>query len=226
MVTKNLLVISPSARTGLTDYAVESKAFIFSFADTEGVNQSDMSVADSILSNYPPMTPVMGFFGLGGEGNTISNLSQREMMMTVSDDAADLSFYSGFPNAMNLQQTTAAPVTYSSSKTYVMWQFTQGDAVAQYLMYTNWDTWNTIDPATNQPYRDEVATDWQFNPMLAELAPPIMNEWYSTASPLTDFVTGPSGGPYVHPDMLPNENGLLGMVGHSSDTNAQETFGS
>ena len=133
-----------------------------------------------------------------------------------------LSFYSGFPNAENLQQTTAAPISYQASKTYVLWQFTQGDALAQYLMYSNWAQFTQKD-SSGKLYISEIPSDWQINPLMAEIAPPIMEGWYTTATSDTSFISGASGGIYVHPDTLPITSQFFNVV-LPLDKNAQINY--
>ena len=93
-IGNQFFVISPSANIGLTDYAVEWKAFIFSFSDISptDLTQAELNFANTVMSSYPSGTPVLGFFGLGGEGNTVGSLTTHQEYMTVSDDAADSFF--------------------------------------------------------------------------------------------------------------------------------------
>ncbi len=224
-VTKSFLSLEPAGRVSLTDYEVEWKAFVFSFSETTAPTSQEASFAASVLSNYPQNTPVLGSFGLGGEENTVGFLSEHGALMILSDTATDLSVYSGFPTATNLQQSSTTSITYDKSKTYVMFLQTQGDGI-NYDMYYNWDHWTAIDPTTNQPYRDEVASSWQINPILAEVAPPIITRWYQTEGALQSFVSSPSGGGgYVYPNDLPDEAAWLSTAkGLDQNANLEVQF--
>jgi len=116
---------------------------------------------------------------------------------------ADLSFYSGFPNSAPLSQTAAAPITYDPGKVYVLVEFSQGNSLS-YDAGANVPLYNQTDPSTGVPYRAEIPETWQINSFMAELMPPVVDWWYSQASPDVSFMTGASGNGYVHPEGLPD----------------------
>src|SRR3984893_12906280 len=129
-VTKQFIVMAPEGKVPLTDYIVELKAFDFEFCCVSAgqhatLTASEQSLADRIFANYAPLTPVLGFFGLGGESATINYLSLHGMSATSSDEASDLSVYSGLPDLTNLHQVAQNSIAYNPSKVYVLWQFTQ-----------------------------------------------------------------------------------------------------
>jgi len=207
-VTRSFLVMSPEGRVGITDYITEFKAFVFEFCcvsagTTQTLNSSETALANEIISAYPSMTVVLGFFGLGGEVQTVSYLSQKGDVMISSDEAADLSVYSGLPNA-SLKPVLSQQMTYDKTKTYVMFEITQGDAF-MYDYYNNFDEFRAVDSSTGQMYISEVPAAWQISPVLAEVAPPILQYWYSLMTPQQSFMTGPSCAGYTHPDIMPNE---------------------
>ncbi len=201
-VTKSAVAISPGG-TGLTDYIVEHSMFVFEFSTTT-MTSSESTEATKILSNYKQGTPVFGFFGLGVETNTIDFLSPLGFYMIPCDQVTNLSFYSGLPEAINLQQAPPpSPVTYSPSKVYITIQYSQGNSI-EYLFGANMQMWTETDSKGNL-IRSELPESWQINPVAAELAPPIIEYWYKTMTPDDYFLSSTSDGlGYVHPDQLPN----------------------
>ena len=211
-VTKRFVGLAPSGVLGLTDYLVENKAFVFEFSVENDVTSQEYALASTILSAYPQLTPVLGYFGLGGEGPTISFLSPRELLMVTSDSVTNLSLYSGLPDATDLSQTPSGQkLVYNPSKTYIMFSYTQGNSLG-YLFYGYKSQWDMQD-SNGQYYRAEIPEAWQINPLAAELAPPMMQYYYSTMTANDSFYTGPSGGAgYVYPEMLPNLGSYLSLA--------------
>ena len=159
-VTKQFVAMAPEGRVPLTDYIVEFKAFDFEICCASAgqhytLSTQEQAFVDQVFSNYAPLTPVIGFFGLGGEVNTINYLSQHGYSATAGDGVADLSVYSGFPDAQNLAQVPENTISFNPNKVYVLWEITQGDAL-QYDFYNNYQEWTAVDPSTNQPYRNEI----------------------------------------------------------------------
>ena len=210
-VTKSVVAISPGGDLGLTDYIVEHSVFVFDFSQTTMTSQQSAE-ATKILSNYKQGTPVVGFFGLGKEPQTISFLSPLGFYMIPCDQVSNLSFFSGLPEATNLQQASpSGPVTYSKSKIYLSIQFSQGNSL-QYLLGANKDMWTAVD-SQGTPIRSELPETWQINPVAAELAPPILEYWYQTMYPDDYFIASTSDGAgYVHPDQLPNLASYLSLA--------------
>jgi hypothetical protein len=211
-VTRKFLVISPAGVLGLADYIVENKAFAFEFSTTVSMTSQQSALASTILGAFPQLAPVLGYFGLGGEGPTIGFLSPRGLPMVTSDSVTNLSLYSGLPDATNLSQVPPGrSLTYNPSKTYIMFSYTQGNSLG-YLFYGYKSQWDMLD-SNGQYYRAELPEAWQINPLAAELAPPLMKYYYSTMTANDSFYTGPSGGAgYVYPELLPSLTSYLSLA--------------
>jgi hypothetical protein len=211
-VSKTLLTISPSSETGWVDYSTEFKSFVFDFGTTSALTSSETTLTNTILSAYPAGTPVLGAFGLGGETSTIETLSQHQMYDIPNSGVSDISTFSGYPNAVNLKQVPSGnTVTYSSSKVYVLFAYSQGNALG-YEYSGNLGTWQSVDPSTGVPYISELPEGWQTSPIMAELMPPVMHYYYGTMTRDTSFMSGASGGAgYVHPGSLPNLGSYLSL---------------
>ncbi len=210
-VNDKFLVMDNHGTYQLTDYVTEFKAFDFEFcclsaAHTEVLNSSQLALANKIYSSYPEMAVSLGSFGLGGEQETVKYLSKLGDIMINSEEADDLSVFSGFPNA-NIQPTQSTSLTYSNSKTYVMFEFTNGDAFG-FDYYSNFAQFLSVDQNTSKRYIDEVSAAWQISPILAEVAPPIIQGWYQEMNSIQSFMTGPSCAGYVFPDIMSDEAGF------------------
>lgn len=211
LITKSFLTLYPDPAVGITDYIVEFKSMIFEFSASAAMTSSETSLANTITSAYPENTPVMGFFGLGGEVPTVDYLTTKQLLMQPGESVSDLSVFSGLPNDQNLKPVTNPTISYQASKTYVLFMFSQGTAI-NYDYAGNRHTWSAVDSLTGKPYREEVPVTFQINPVLAELAPPILKYWYSTMYSTDSFTTGGSGGAgYVHPESLPNEASFVAI---------------
>jgi len=212
-VTRRVVSLSPSAGFGLNDYLVEFRSFIFEFNSSSSLlTTAESSFASTVFSNYPPDTPVLGFFGLGGEVKTVSFLSQWQMLMFPGEKVADLSFYSGLPEPTNLSQIPSLTTpTYDPSKTYVLFSFTQGNSLG-FDLYFNSELWDQNDTVSGEPLRAEIPEAWQINPSAVELAPQMVTYYYETMTPNDSFYGGASGGAgYVHPDQLPDLEAYLNL---------------
>lgn len=239
--TRSVFAIPNNGRQQSSDYYVQEKMFEFAFTCAPGktnclnalngtgsgctINTCETTFTNYILRQYTtPNTPVMGFFGLGGEVGTISLLSSHQLLMTANEEFSNLGFMSGFPTLTGLSQQPPTFIVYNPAKVYIMFQITQGDALF-YDGYYNMATWNATDPSNGLYYRTEFSTDWQINPMLAQLAPPIIKYYYATQNFLVDFSTGPSAGGYTHPDLLPNENSFGALANQwATNVNIGEHF--
>ncbi|HUI85735.1 MAG TPA: hypothetical protein VLY21_01100, partial [Nitrososphaerales archaeon] len=203
-VTRSFLQLdSGSGVAQSMDYPAEFDAFRMGFSTNSYDNSTITAWVDTVLAAYPRLTPVFGSFGLGGESQTIDTLTAAGDYFILDGNMADLSFYSGFPNSAPLSQTAAAPITYDPNKVYLLVEFSQGNSLS-YDAGANVPLYNQTDPSTGIPYRAEIPETWQINSFMAELMPPVVDWWYSQASPDVSFMTGASGNGYVHPEGLPN----------------------
>jgi len=56
-----------------------------------------------------------------------------------------------------------------------------------------WDLWS-------EPARGNVSFAWSLNPLLVDLAPPLLDMYYDSATSLDRFIAAPSGAGYLYPD--------------------------
>src|SRR5205809_478004 len=52
----------------------------------------------------------------------------------------------------------------------------------------------------SEPVRGTIPFAWSLNPLLVELAPPLLDSYYRSATPLDQFIAAPSGAGYLYPD--------------------------
>src|SRR5438445_11524319 len=50
------------------------------------------------------------------------------------------------------------------------------------------------------PVRGTLPFAWSLNPLLVDLAPPLLDRYYDSATPLDRFLASPSGAGYLYPD--------------------------
>jgi hypothetical protein len=204
--TKKFFVMNPNGWTELADYIVENNAFVFSFNDTASgePTTTELSwITTDLVPYYPKMTPIMGWFGLGNEVGTIAwiSTSSNAPWIMQGGRVPDLSVSTGLPIFQNGTQPAGRNLTYSASKTYVAFLYTQGDDLA-YSFYDIKTLWDEIDTGTGQPYHTEVPKTWMTCAFAPELAPHVIRYYYSSLSQADEFITGASGAGYVNPDLF------------------------
>ena len=161
------------------------------------------NLANTILNAYPAGSVSMGFFGLNGATPTITTLSSLGILQDNSELSTDLSFYSGLPSLTNISPPAVRHLTSDSTKDYVLWEYSQGDADT-YEFYAIQNIYQQIDPVTGNYFRDEIPVTIQLKTMMAQTAPPVLQLYYADQNSLADFMTSPSGGAgYGHPEIMP-----------------------
>lgn len=217
-VNTQVLASSPNGRYQLTDYIVEFKLYEMEFG-AGSISSQDQAFVESVLSSYPALTWVLGMFGFGGEVQTINLVSSYGDLFQVLDLVPNMSFWSGMYDIAGLTQSTPTYITYQKGDTYVSFAYTQGDAYP-FDFYGNLPKWDQVDPNTHMPYRYEVPVTFQLNPVLADMASPILIYWFDTMGSSDYFITGPSGGAYVHPDQMGQyEQAYLAYAGQADQQN-------
>ncbi|MES2922323.1 MAG: discoidin domain-containing protein [Verrucomicrobiota bacterium] len=101
------------------------------------------------------------------------------------------SVYSGTDHHIQIPKVPKMPAL--ENKVYLAIFISDGDNIqyTQHAMRKNWDRTATT--------RGKVPLNWTIAPGLVDIAPGIMNYYYSTATPNDCFVTGPSGMGYLMP---------------------------
>src|SRR5207245_438748 len=95
-------------------------------------------------------------------------------------------------NETHPQVAPSAVPKVLENKTYVVVAVPDGDNLdfAAGLMRDRW----------SESVRGTMPLAWSLNPLLVDLAPPLLDMYYETASPLDQFIAAPSGAGYLYPD--------------------------
>ena len=101
-------------------------------------------------------------------------------------------------NATRHQASSGSSPLLLENKTYVVLAVPDGDNIdfAAGRMQELW----------SEPVRGTMPFAWSLNPLLSELAPPLLDSLYDTATPLDQFIAAPSGAGYLYPDYAKSED--------------------
>ena len=176
----------------LRDYAVLARAFTF----YDGNSAFRMQVLGSLV----PDGRVLGWGDAShGEDQFVGPGSDVGASTLAADWALNLAPLSSVYH-VNLFQRTYSDPKVEPDVHYVTFVVTDGDNV-------QWNLGGFVD-YYNHPNRGEWDMGWAISPALADLAPSVMDWYYSHASisPHRDvFIAGPSGDGYFYPSRYPKE---------------------
>ncbi|MBN1532762.1 MAG: hypothetical protein JXA20_08880 [Spirochaetes bacterium] len=124
------------------------------------------------------------------------HLSANGLRLVPSHLAGNFSFHCGIPAGGELRQRHVDPEGVTlENKIYLTFTLSDGDQLV--LMNTgelgNWD----------RPERGSVPFNWETQPLLAEIAPALLDRYYTGASAADLLVAGPSGAGYIVPPLMP-----------------------
>ncbi|YCM45011.1 discoidin domain-containing protein [Verrucomicrobiaceae bacterium 227] len=125
------------------------------------------------------------------ERSGITTASEFGIGTMPSDFFTNASVYSGSNHRIQIPTVPKSPKL--ENKTYVALFISDGDNIqyTQHAMRRVWDS--------QKEHRGKTALNWTIAPGLVDIAPGILNYYYSTATPLDAFATGPSGLGYLMP---------------------------
>lgn len=108
-----------------------------------------------------------------------------------ADFFVSASVFSGGDHRINIPVVPKMPAL--NAKAYIAVIISDGDNIqyTQHAMRKNWDRTARV--------RGKVPLTWTIAPGLVDIAPGILNYYYTTATPLDGFATGPSGMGYLMP---------------------------
>jgi hypothetical protein len=121
-------------------------------------------------------------------------LSANNLRLIPSHLADNFSFHSQLPARVEFKQEHATPESvHLEDKVYLTFTLSDGDQLV--LMDTaelgNW----------RRPERGQVPFNWETQPLLVELAPALLGQYYQTRSPMDYLIAGPSGAGYIIPPL-------------------------
>ncbi len=195
--SETLLAILPPDRWSIRDYLVATRTFVFSLP--QGVLASPFETAATlrVLRATARGIPILGWFDSPTltEENSFVQLASREGKFVVGvQDVPNLSVLTALGRNETRAQVAGPPPLVLENKTYAVLAVGDGDNV-DFVAGRMRDLWTS-------PERGTVPIAWSMSPLLADLAPPLLDSYYDTMSPLDRFVAAPSGAGYLYPDYM------------------------
>jgi len=192
-----LLAILPSDRWAIRDYLVQTGTFVFYL--TQGILASPAETAETmrILAAAPRGIPILGWFNsptLTEENSFVQMASAAGKFVVGVQDVPNLSVLTALGRNETHRQVSpsAPPVPVLEDKTYVVLGIPDGDNL-DFAAGRMWDLWS-------EPLRGTIPFAWSINPLLVDLAPPLLDRYYDSATPVDRFLASPSGAGYLYPD--------------------------
>lgn len=172
----------------LRDFAVSRNAFVGYATNTSGLR-----------SRLEGTEKDLRVFGWGWDERAfVGGVSAGGGVVIPSDWALNLSALSRLPMLLPKRPVPPSPAPLKSGERVVAFVVTDGDNI-QWLLNGFVDApgfWAS-------PWRGKHPVTWELAPSLVELAPRVLAHLYRTASPLDDFIAGPSGAGYYFPSISP-----------------------
>ena len=149
------------------------------------------------------------------ERSGVTTASEFGIGTLPSDHFMNGSVFAGSPPLIEIPPIPKSPEL--ANKTYIALFISDGDNIqyTQHAMRRIWDT--------QKDHRGQTALTWTIAPGLVDIAPGILNYYYTTATPLDCFATGPSGMGYLMPVNTLKEPGApLGI--HTPDRDRMDGY--
>ena len=183
----------------IRDYLVMRGAFTTSLSCLPG---PERDLKTEMMRRFPPGSIQWGWTpGNDDEGSYTRHASSCGHRTLCSTNSGNMSVFSQIrPRGTPRRQPPRRTLT-PERKVYLSFVLTDGDSVPIDLT-RQWYHWT--DTA-----RGKVAFGWEIQPLLAEIAPVVLESFYEEASPLDEFILGPSGAGYTNPSLMPNLSQFL-----------------
>src|SRR2546425_53239 len=192
-----LLAILPPDRWAIRDYLVQTGTFVFYFTQGILASPSETAATMRILQAAPRGIPILGWFNSPTrteENSFIQMASATGKFVVGVQDVPNLSVLTALGRNETHRQvpSTATPTPILEDKTYLVLAVPDGDNL-DFVAGRMWDLWS-------EPDRGNVSFAWSLNPLLVDLAPPLLDMYYDSATSLDRFIGAPSGAGYLYPD--------------------------
>ncbi len=158
----------------------------------------ERALLEEVLAAAPRNIPVLGW--AIDELIGVATFSRYGKFHVANDHVPNLSVHSGLP-AREYTQHHAVDVPPLENKIYVSYGITDGDSMSFTHRWgrTNWD-----DPA-----RGDIPLAWETAPGLMDMAPGILDYYFTTATENNLFVCPVSGIGYMYPNLYPDLDRFL-----------------
>src|SRR6266705_5046616 len=192
-----LLAILPPDRWAIRDYLVQTGTFVFYFTQGILASPSETAATMRILQATPRGIPILGWFNsptLTEENSFIQMASAAGKFVVGAQDVPNLSVLTALGRNETHRQvsSTATPTPVLEDKTYLVLAVPDGDNL-DFVAGRMWELWS-------EPVRGNVSFAWSLNPLLVDLAPPLLDMYYDSATALDRFIAAPIGAGYLYPD--------------------------
>ncbi len=182
------------------DFTVAEGGFFFNLASKD----EDYDLKDQILKEMEPMGYVFGWHQGAGETAHINHLSKHaQLALGTSTYAANFSFHSrvDIPGAVErfrrktIQQSQPEEI---KEKIYLTFVLSDGDSLNFLTRRGQGGQWQL-------PERGKIPFGWEIQPLLADVAPGLLDYFQATATKNDYFVNGVSGIGYFYPEEVPKD---------------------
>ena len=194
--TPTLLAILPPDRWAIRDYLIATKTFVFYLPQGVLASPAETAATKRILHATPRGIPILGWFNsptLTEENSFVQMASAEGKFVAGGQEVPNLSVLTALGrNETRFQRSPAPPLPSLEKKAYVVLAVPDGDNL-DFVSGRMRDLWS-------ESARGTVPVAWSLNPLLSDLAPPMLDMYYDTATPFDRFIAGPSGAGYLYPD--------------------------
>jgi len=182
------------------DHAVAERVFTLSASpagDGRPYTPLDYVIFEELYDRFTPPTLVLGWWW--DEWSNVARASRRGFVVTATDFFPNLSLWRALPEPFPLALPRSKPEKLDPGAVYVAILQSDGDnSCVDYGFLGGKGGMHWLDPN-----RGSEPVNWGVQPLLVELAPPLLAYFYSTASPRDFFFAGPSGAGYYYPAKVP-----------------------
>ncbi len=204
--------LDPNISLGIRPFLVATRSFIY-WLDPLGILPDlrtgllcERGLMQQIIQSYAPDTA--GHFGwFIQEGAGVSITSRAAMPVFATDFYSNLEVWGSVntiqPALPSIQQATPTP---DPGKIYVSFTMSEGDNL-QYIQERLLQLWQ-------DPRRGTLPIGWPISAVLLEAAPTLLDYYARTATPVDEFLAGPSGVGYMYPAVWP-DNQLSSFLAHT-----------
>ncbi len=196
-----MLAILPPDRLGVRDYIIAAKVWTFHVLQGPFSSQENIDFTEDVLASTPHNIPILGWFEaptLVEENYFVQSASRHGKTILGGLSIPNISFLSGLSPQGQFTQGRVIPLPpgLADDGIYVSFTVPDGDNL-DFISDKMHEMW--MDDA-----RGSVPVAWSISPVLTQLAPPLLDYYYSTASEIDTFVAGPSGAGYLYPGYAPD----------------------
>ena len=194
----SLLAILPPDRWAIRDYLIATRTFVF--YEPQGVLATPAETAATmrVLRATPRGIPILGWFDsptLTEENSFVQMASAEGKFLVGVQDLPNLSVLTAFGRTDTHRQVpSSAPSPVLADKTYVVLAVPDGDNV-DFVSGRMRELWSEPERGNRT-----MPLTWSINPLLVDLAPPLLDWYYDTATAFDRFIAAPSGAGYLYPD--------------------------